>query len=85
MGYSVPDCAPALLPTILFFLSYFIFRSFKNAGHRPFPTQRINGPDFTDTDEWNFVGSNGGKITLQNHGECPAECRPKEHPEWKLC
>ena len=63
----------------------FLCNSYKTPFHRPFPTQRLNGPNFTDIDVWNFVGSNGGKIHMKNHGPCPAACRPKEHQDWLMC
>ena len=50
----------------------------KGSEMRPFPTRRLYG-------KYNFVGSNGGNITLQKDGPCPKECRPKEHKEWLLC
>ena len=45
---------------------------------RPFPTRRLHG-------KFNFVGSNGGNITLAKDGPCPRECRPKEHYNWIVC
>ena len=53
--------------------------------NRPWPTKRISGQNFTMPSVDNFVGSNGGKISLQNHGPCPVECRPKNHEDWILC
>ena len=50
----------------------------KGSEMRPFPTRRLYG-------KYNFVGSNGGSITLQKDGPCPKECRPKEHKKWLLC
>ena len=50
----------------------------KGSEMRAFPTRRLYG-------KYNFVGSNGGNITLQKDGPCPKECRPKEHKEWLLC
>ncbi len=45
---------------------------------RAFPTKRdFDGPS-------NYVGSNGGSITIKD-GECPPGCRPKEHKNWRLC
>ena len=54
-------------------------------GNRPWPTQRISGHGFTEPKNLNFVGSNGGKISLKQHGECPKRCRPKDHVDWLLC
>ena len=45
---------------------------------RPFPTRRLHG-------KFNFVGSNGGNITLKQDGPCPEECRPMNHKEWVVC
>ena len=53
--------------------------------NRAWPTQRISGRDFTKPDILNFVGSNGGKISLNQHGACPKKCRPENHPDWLLC
>lgn len=53
--------------------------------HRAFPTQRENGPNFSEPAELNFVGSNGGKIMLPTNRPCPAVCRPKDHQDWTLC
>ncbi len=58
---------------------------YSNKFNRPWPTQRIAGPDFSEPNVLNFVGSNGGKITMQNHGACPVECRPQDHQDWLLC
>jgi hypothetical protein len=48
----------------------------------PFPTQRPSA-NVTNC----FVGCarpccGTGKITF---GQCPKECRPKDHPEWLYC
>jgi len=45
---------------------------------RPFPTRRLHG-------RYNFVGSNGGNITIKKDGPCPKECRPILHQDWLLC
>ena len=50
----------------------------KGSDMRPFPTRRLYG-------KYNFVGSNGGNITIQKDGPCPKKCRPIEHQEWILC
>ena len=63
----------------------YLCHHFASDFNRPWPTQRISGPDFSAPEVLNFVGSNGGKITLANHGECPKQCRPKNHPDWLLC
>ena len=47
-----------------------------------FPTQRISGPDFSLPNEPNFVGNTGDfAIAI----ECPEDCRPTDHKDWKLC
>ena len=51
----------------------------------PWPTQRISGPGLSEPSQPNFVGSNGGKISINAHGPCPVECRPPEHQDWLLC
>ena len=63
----------------------YLCRHFPSEFNRPWVTQRISGPNFSEPDELNFVGSNGGKISLSNHGACPVECRPTEHKDWLLC
>lgn len=60
-------------------------RTFSNPGNRPWPTQRDSGPNFTQPEDVNFVGSNGGYISLPIHGACPVECRPANHQNWLLC
>ena len=45
---------------------------------RPFPTRRLYG-------KFNFIGSNGGSITLKGDGPCPQDCRPTDHKEWLVC
>ena len=50
----------------------------KGTDMRPFPTRRLHG-------KFNFVGSNGGTITLDHDGPCPKECRPSKHKEWVVC
>ena len=50
----------------------------KGSDVRPFPTRRLYG-------KFNFVGSNGGSISLGTDGPCPKECRPKDHKEWLVC
>ena len=59
--------------------------TFKSNGNKPWPTQRISGPKFSEPEVLNFVGSNGGKISMKQHGACPEQCRPIAHPEWLLC
>jgi hypothetical protein len=56
-----------------------------NPNNRPWPTQRIAGDNFTFPEDLNFVGSNGGKISLQEQGECPIKCRPSHHQNWLIC
>lgn len=53
--------------------------------NRPWPSQRLSGPNFTMPQSENFVGANGGRISLQNHGACPLQCRPQNHQDWILC
>ena len=64
--------------------SYFC-QYFASEFNRPWPTQRISGPNFTAPENLNFVGSKGEAIGLDNHWECPLECRPKNHSDWLLC
>ena len=52
---------------------------------RPFLTKRNSSDDFKSSPKWNFVGSNGGFINLNNVKPCPEKCRPKEHLDWLLC
>lgn len=63
----------------------YLCRAYKSEFNRPWPTQRISGPNFTEPDVLNFVGSNGGKISMKTHGPCDAQCRPKDHQDWLLC
>lgn len=58
---------------------------FRSKVVRPFPTKRIAGPDYKTGVRNNFVGSNGGQISLANVKACPKECRPKNHKDWLLC
>ncbi len=58
---------------------------YANDGNRPFPTKRISSDDFKTGPVYNFVGSNGGAISLTSHNECPEKCRPENHLDWKLC
>ena len=51
--------------------------------NRPFPTQRVNVDELANIP--NYVGTNGDSITLEEHGECPEQCRPEEHLDWILC
>ena len=53
----------------------------RGTGIRPFPTRRLHGTHNFVGDRW----SNAGEITIKKHGECPRECRPKEHTDWKIC
>ncbi len=60
-----------------------------NVEMRPFPTQRNSSADFkvarVNRGFGNYVGApSPGGITIQM-GECPKECRPKDHQDWKLC
>ena len=57
----------------------------RDHSHRAFPTQRINGPNYSEPKEPNFVGSNGGKISFPTTRTCPVKCRPIEHLDWQLC
>ena len=61
--------------------------SYQAIGHgfRPWPTKRLSSEDFNEGVVNNFVGSNGGQISLKSHPPCPVECRPKEHQDWTLC
>ena len=58
---------------------------YPNIGNRAYPTQRIASMDFKNGVKYNFVGSNGGSISLNDSQPCPEQCRPKEHSEWLLC
>ncbi len=54
---------------------------FSSSRWAPFPTRRGAGPG-------NFVGGvtrNRAELRLDAKWECPLECRPKDHPEWKHC
>ena len=53
-------------------------KSLRGVDVRPFPTRRLHG-------KYNFVGSNGGNITLSKDGPCPKQCRPIEHQDWVVC
>ncbi len=60
-----------------------------NLEMRPFPTQRNSSADFkvagVNEGFGNYVGAPGpGGITIEM-GECPRECRPQDHQDWKLC
>ena len=56
----------------------YLCKRYPSTDIRPFPTRRVH--------EWmNYVGSYQGEITLQKHGPCPEECRPKEHKDWTIC
>ena len=64
--------------------SYLCQSNFIKGSHpAAFPTQRISGANFTLPKTRNFVGNNyrAPKIAI----ECPEECRPKDHKDWKLC
>ena len=63
----------------------FLCTRFKSKMVRPFPTKRIAGPDYKTGVKDNFVGSNGGQISLANVKACPIQCRPKRHKDWLLC
>ena len=60
-------------------------QNFASEHNRPFPTQRLSGPNFSAPEEVNFVGSPGQKISLEKNGECPQQCRPQNHLDWLLC
>ena len=50
---------------------------FPSPMNRPWPVRRER------EEGRNFVGS-----VFEDHritAECPAECRPRKHPEWTLC
>jgi hypothetical protein len=66
----------------------YLCQTYPGPFNRAWPTQRISGPNFTaptDSSVNNFVGSNGGCITLKKHKTCPKPCRPKNHQNWLLC
>lgn len=49
----------------------------KYSNSRPFPTQRV---------VMDHVGSVKSNINVvKNISECPLECRPPEHKDWKYC
>lgn len=52
------------------------------ANSRPWPTRR---PSLNDSDC--FVGCIRPCCPLNQFpfGECPLECRPKDHPDWTMC
>ena len=57
----------------------YLCKSYPNT--RPFPTQRLPGGTPA-----NYVGSiHSQNETGSIYEECPEKCRPKNHPEWKLC
>ena len=60
---------------------------FPSEHNRPWPTQRISGPDFSAPGEKNFVGNNDifRTISMKTYGECPKQCRPKNYLDWLLC
>ena len=49
---------------------------FKSPMNQPWPTRR-------PLDGMNYAGARFARANLTS--ECPTECRPKNHPEWKLC
>ena len=57
--------------------------------HLPFPTQRINGPNYSSPGVTNFVGSCGQIMFIGDpkglYKPCPIKCRPKDHQDWELC
>ena len=55
------------------------------AFHRPYPTKRDASDDFLTGVKFNFVGSNGGNLSLTENGPCPEKCRPKDHIDWIIC
>ena len=63
----------------------YLCEMYYSPNNRPWPTQRVNGPNFTAPEVLNFVGSNGGKIFLKQQSPCPVQCRPLEHQDWILC
>lgn len=66
----------------------FLCRAFPQM-HRPWPTKRINGPNFTSPGFENFVGCNNptpnGYMGYPKFQPCPEQCRPKEHRDWLFC
>ena len=63
----------------------YLCNSYPSEFNRPYPTQRINGPNYTNPGEWNYIGSNGGTFYLPDDNPCPIECRPAVHQDWLLC
>ena len=53
-------------------------------GSKPvaFPSKRIDPVVMTETSMPNFVGNTG---TDQIDQECPLQCRPVDHQDWKFC
>jgi hypothetical protein len=72
-----------------FFLSEYVYERIRSKsivhdsyschilGGSPWPTQRVGNC---------FVGSPAGcNATTTDFYDCPIECRPKSHPDWKKC
>ncbi len=55
----------------------------KGSKQAAFPTQRISGENFTLSRTRNFVGNNKRFATIAI--DCPEECRPQDHKNWKWC
>jgi hypothetical protein len=75
---------PLIIDSLLSHDSYLCFL-FPEGTHRPWPTKRLASDDFSQGMVNNFVGANGGSISLESHKMCPEECRPRDHKDWLLC
>jgi hypothetical protein len=76
--------APTAVKDSMVHDSYLCQSKFIKGSHpAAFPTQRISGANFTLPKVRNIVGNNQKSPSMDL--ECPLQCRPKEHRDWKLC
>jgi len=76
--------APAAAKDSMVHDSYLCNSNFIKGSHpAAFPTQRISVSNFSLPETRNFVGNN--QFSPSINFECPGECRPKEHKDWKMC
>ena len=82
------SCNPCLNASNMLFLNYredhtsfdsFFCTELNSFDARPWPSQRPESKN----NEPNFVGAKSKDVSISD--ECPEDCRPRSHKDWKFC